>query len=150
LSENTQSRREFLEFCRNSLAGVVLVGVVAPVINSCGSSRSASQVAKFTITVSVASLTHDNMAVRTQTPDGNDMLIVRHSPTNYGAVLLICSHKGCYGSSLQLSEETITCSCHGAQFNLNGIVQEGPANTNLTTYRTAFNQETKSVTIYHQ
>jgi Rieske Fe-S protein len=149
MEENMQSRREFLKLFGEGLAGIAIIGFVAPIINSCSSSVNAgADVAAFNITVDVSSLTSNNQGLRTNTPDGHTLLVVRKSQTDYTTLLLVCTHEGCSGDSLQQSGTTITCSCHGAQFNLSGAVTHGPASTNLTTYPTAYDASTKKVTIH--
>ncbi|MFI5262936.1 MAG: hypothetical protein ACHQM6_00315, partial [Candidatus Kapaibacterium sp.] len=99
--ESSPSRREFLKMLGKSLAGVTVVGFVAPLINSCSTATGpGAQVAPFNITVDVSSVTQNNQAVRTVTPDGNSLLVVRQSATSYITLLLICPHQNCGGSSM--------------------------------------------------
>ena len=144
------SRREFLKALTEGLAGIAIIGFVAPVINSCSSATSpGSDVAAFNITVNVSSLTADNQGLRTNTPDGHSLLIVRHGATSYGTLLMVCTHQNCTGNDIQQSGTVIDCHCHGSQFDLNGIVTRGPASRNLTTYSTTFNATPKTVTIHN-
>src|SRR5579862_1482960 len=68
--------------------------------------------------------------LRTQTPDGYSLLVVRLSQTSYTTDLLICTHSGCGGSSMVQSGTSIICTCHGSAFSLTGQVLQGPAQTN--------------------
>jgi cytochrome b6-f complex iron-sulfur subunit len=149
--EELHSRREFLKLCSSGLAGIAVVGFIAPVINSCSSSPTGpgSQVAPFNISVDVSSLTQNNQALRTLTPDGNSLLIVRESATSFITLLLICPHASCGGTSMVQSSNSIICTCHGSMFTLTGQVVQGPAQTNLTAYSTAFNAANKTVTIHN-
>jgi Rieske Fe-S protein len=151
MPENMQSRRDFLKICGQGLVGVTIVGFMAPIINSCASPTGpGSQVASFNMTVDVSGLTSNNQALRTQTPDGYPLFIVRQSPTSYTTDLLICPHAGCSGSSFVQSPQTsLVCTCHGSVFSLTGQVTQGPAQTNLTTYSTTFNSTAKTVTIHN-
>lgn len=147
-TEKNQTRREFLFTLGNVLAGVTIVGFVAPIINSCSSPTDpTSGVAAFDITVDVSSLTTDGTALRTSTPDGHPLLVVRQSASTYITLLLVCTHQGCTGNNMQLSGSTIDCSCHGSQFDLAGHVKRGPASSNLATYPTTYDPATKKVNI---
>jgi Rieske Fe-S protein len=148
--ENTGSRREFLKMLGKSLASVTVVGFITPLVNSCSSATGpGSQVAPFNITVDVSNATQNNQAIRTVTPDGNSLLVVRQSATSYITLLLICTHQECGGSSMVLSGSTIICTCHDSKFNLSGQVTQGPAQTNLTTYSTVYDPTTKKVTVHN-
>lgn len=142
------SRRDFLKTFGSALAGLSFIGFVAPVINSCSSPTDpGADVAAFDITVDVSSLTTDNSALRTQTPDGHTLLVVRNSSTKYTTLLLVCTHELCGGSSITASGGTISCSCHGAKFDYTGAPKSGPASSNLKTYSTTYDASTKKVNI---
>jgi cytochrome b6-f complex iron-sulfur subunit len=47
---------------------------------------------------------------------------------SHTAVLGECTHKGC---ELELQGSVLACPCHGSEFSLRGIVQNGPASKNL-------------------
>jgi cytochrome b6-f complex iron-sulfur subunit len=149
--ENAQSRRDFLKMLGKSLASVTVVGFIAPIVNSCSTSPTGpgSQVAPFNISVDVSSLTQNNQALRTSTPDGNSLLIVRQSATSYITLLLICPHALCGGDTMSQYGSTIYCTCHGSTFSLTGQVTQGPAQSNLTTYSTVYDLATKKVTIHN-
>lgn len=144
------SRREFLKSLTEGLTAIAIIGFVAPVINSCSSATGpGSDVAAFNITVDVSSLTANNQGLRTNTPDGHLLLVVRHGAASYGTLLMVCTHQSCTGSNIQQSGTVINCACHGSQFDLNGNVTHGPASSNLTTYSTTFNATAKTVTIHN-
>src|SRR5437588_13094154 len=148
--DKMQSRREFLKLCSHSLAGIAIVGFVPAIINSCSTATSpGSDVSAFNITVDVSSLTAVNQGLRTNTPDGHLLLVVRHSATSYGTLLMICTHESCTGNDMQQSDTIINCHCHGSQFDLNGKVVHGPATINLAGYSTTFDSQTKKVTIHN-
>ena len=148
--EMSQSRREFLKTLGKSLAGVAVIGFIPPLINSCANPIDpGSQVAAFNISVGVSSLTQNNQALRTSTPDGHSLLIVRESATSYITLLLICTHALCGGNDMVLSGSTITCICHDSKFNLTGQVTKGPAETNLVTYSTTYDATSQKVTIHN-
>lgn len=60
------------------------------------------------------------------------------SDTDYKASLLQCSHQGC---ELSPYETTMVCPCHGAEFNVKGEVTQGPAETNLKTFVTTYDND---------
>jgi nitrite reductase/ring-hydroxylating ferredoxin subunit len=48
----------------------------------------------------------------------------------------LCTHKGCSLGKGELEGTTVTCSCHGSQFDIRtGKVVRGPATEPLPTYR---------------
>lgn len=53
----------------------------------------------------------------------------------YKALFLQCSHQGC---ELSPYETTMVCPCHGAEFNTKGEVTQGPAETNLKSFTTTY------------
>jgi len=78
--------------------------------------------------------------------DKNGQLLVKNSPL--GAVLVVgnskspknliainptCTHRGCT-VGWQPKMKNFGCGCHGAEFGVDGKVQEGPAKKPLKTY----------------
>jgi nitrite reductase/ring-hydroxylating ferredoxin subunit len=52
------------------------------------------------------------------------------------AVADLCTHAGCSLAKGELEGTTITCSCHGSQFDVtNGAVLKGPATEPLASYQ---------------
>lgn len=61
--------------------------------------------------------------------DGAHVLLVRRGETLY-AINDRCNHRGCRLSSGELSGQTVTCPCHGSQFDIrDGSLLRGPATT---------------------
>ena len=56
----------------------------------------------------------------------------------YKALYLQCTHQGC---ELTPYETTMVCPCHGAEFNNEGVVTQGPAEINLKTFTTSHDHE---------
>jgi 3-phenylpropionate/trans-cinnamate dioxygenase ferredoxin subunit len=53
------------------------------------------------------------------------------------AISDICTHRGCSLSKGRLQETTVTCPCHGSQFDVtSGAVLRGPATKPVASYRT--------------
>jgi Rieske Fe-S protein len=64
---------------------------------------------------------------------GNDVLqspicVYRHDAQNYSALWMQCSHQG---AELQVFGDKLQCAAHGSEFSNKGVVENGPANTNL-------------------
>lgn len=57
---------------------------------------------------------------------------------NYKALYLQCSHQGC---ELSAYETTMVCPCHGAEFDTNGDVTQGPAESPLQSFVTTQDDE---------
>ena len=64
---------------------------------------------------------------------------------NYIAALMKCTHRGC---ELNVGGGIYSCPCHGSEFSITGKVLEGPADENLTTFKTETNEE--NIYIYLQ
>ena len=66
------------------------------------------------------------------------ILINRESDTDFFAMDPTCTHMGCPVDRYSIATNTITCPCHGSQFDIRGQVVGGPALNNLNTYATQF------------
>ena len=64
--------------------------------------------------------------------------IYKHKNDMYSASLLKCTHKSC---ELNVGGGIYSCPCHGSEFDTAGLVIEGPATENLTTYKTEVDHE---------
>lgn len=66
----------------------------------------------------------------------NDMLrypvcVYRFDENNYSALFMRCTHQG---TELQVFGDTLQCPAHGSEFNNHGVIQNGPATTDLRTF----------------
>jgi cytochrome b6-f complex iron-sulfur subunit len=61
------------------------------------------------------------------------IFLQRTENEKYTAVLMVCTHMQC---EVKPTGSLFNCPCHGAEFNLSGKVQKGPATHNLLTYPT--------------
>jgi len=52
---------------------------------------------------------------------------------DYTASLMSCTHQKC---TLAVSEQDFVCPCHGARFSHEGKLLKGPADRDLTSYKT--------------
>jgi Rieske Fe-S protein len=143
-----QTRRSFLQNSFDVLAGITVVGFVAADLVSIPET-AAAQVddAGKKSTINVNSLKENNTAIRSMTPTGRPIIIIRRSPSVYTTLLLICTHKGCSGDFLEMQESILKCQCHGSEYIFSGAVVKGPAKRNLTAFDTEFNSSNNTVTI---
>lgn len=66
----------------------------------------------------------------------NDLLkfpicVYRFNETTYSALWMQCTHQG---AELQVFGDKLQCPAHGSEFNNKGVMQNGPADTNLRTF----------------
>jgi cytochrome b6-f complex iron-sulfur subunit len=116
-----RARRGFLKVLAQggAVAGAACLGV------HCSSGPSGPIAAGNISTVPVGTLT----AV-----SGEAVAIGRDAQGLY-AMTLICTHEGCDMSSEgSVSEQGVDCNCHGSQFDADGNVLRGPAQTPLQHY----------------
>ena len=57
--------------------------------------------------------------------------IYRFSEKEYTALFMKCPHQG---AELQVFGDRLQCPAHGSEFNDKGVVETGPADTNLRTF----------------
>lgn len=57
--------------------------------------------------------------------------IYRFSDNEFAAMLMRCTHQG---TELQAFGDRLQCPAHGSEFTNRGVVQNGPADTNLRTF----------------
>jgi nitrite reductase/ring-hydroxylating ferredoxin subunit/uncharacterized membrane protein len=68
--------------------------------------------------------------------DGKDVVIVKHEDGIH-AFGGICSHYGCGLWEGKLEEHTVTCQCHGSQYDIrDGSLIHGPATAPVPSYQT--------------
>jgi Rieske Fe-S protein len=97
--------------------------------------------------VNVGTLDTIGRAVRSETPSGRPIIIIRTGDTAYTTLLLVCTHEGCKGSQISYASTILTCTCHGSKFTALGAVVNGPATKPLSTFSTTYNDSDKTVTI---
>ncbi|MEY5068297.1 MAG: hypothetical protein RLZ47_159 [Bacteroidota bacterium] len=74
----------------------------------------------------------------------NGIIIARTSTGTFLAVSAACTHQGTNVNYLAGSNKFV-CPNHGAQFSSTGVVTQGPATKNLTSYKTSLNGNTLRV-----
>ena len=58
----------------------------------------------------------------------NERLALLRDENGFNALSLICTHLGC---TVTVTEETLSCPCHGSLFDRRGSVLKGPADKPL-------------------
>lgn len=137
-------RRKFIKTCCYSAIGIP---IAATLMQSCGGIYYATtnhNNGRFVISKSeFIQLKKDKkinrkfVLVKTEELDF-PICIYNTGENTYSASLLKCTHRGC---ELNVGGGIYTCPCHGSEFSINGKVLEGPANKNLTTFKTETDHE---------
>lgn len=65
---------------------------------------------------------------------GNPGILYATKDGKLEAISALCTHQGCT-VRWQSADQPLICPCHGSKFALDGKVQNGPATTNLPTYK---------------
>jgi Rieske Fe-S protein len=119
----------FLESCKNTLigptGGQVLQSVSGTYVNGSVAVNidSSSPLAKTGSAVTV-------------NYTGGAILVDHPSDNVYNALTAICTHQGCQINGFDSGSSHFICPCHGAQYDINGSVIQGPAQSPLRKYQT--------------
>ena len=137
-------RRKFIKTCCYSAIGIP---IAATLLQSCGGIYYATanhKKGKLVISKSeFIQLKKDKkinrkfVLVKTEELDF-PICIYNIGENTYSASLLKCTHRGC---ELNVGGGIYTCPCHGSEFSISGKVLEGPADKNLTTFKTETDHE---------
>lgn len=126
-------RKEFLKTCGFACLGGAFLGVM---LEGCGSSKSiAGTIERSDLVIPVAAFQHKD-SFRKYVVVQHEQLkypvcVYRFSETDYSALLMRCPHQG---AELQVFGTRLQCPAHGSEFNDRGVVENGPADTNLRTF----------------
>jgi Rieske Fe-S protein len=154
----TKSRREFVE--RAGMTAVMSAFGIA-FFTSCSDSEDTNPgtisnptpppTSTNGVTVSGNTIQID-LAAQTGLATAGGWLLIINAKTlvvNVGggffAMTSVCTHSAC-DRNWTYSNSKFTCTCHGSEFDTSGNVLKGPANQALTTYGTALNGTTLTVT----
>jgi cytochrome b6-f complex iron-sulfur subunit len=74
----------------------------------------------------------------------DETILIRSSQTQFMALSLICTHKGC---TVEKDGSKFVCPCHGSEYTLDGKVTQGPSKTDLKTYETSYDEAKNTVTV---
>jgi Rieske Fe-S protein len=128
-------RKEFLTTCGFAcLGGAAMLAL----LEGCSGGKSiAGTIDHSDIVIPVAAFQHkDKSSFRKYVVVEHEKLkypicVYRFSDTEYSALLMRCTHQG---AELQVFGARLQCPAHGSEFNNKGVVQNGPADTNLRSF----------------
>jgi nitrite reductase/ring-hydroxylating ferredoxin subunit len=126
-------RKLFLKSCGYACLGASMLSVF---LESCsGSKQIEGTIMNADLVVSVTTFHHNNSfrkyIIVTHEKMKFPICVYRFNENTYSALLMRCPHQG---AELQVFGEKLECPAHGSAFNNIGIVQNGPADTNLRTF----------------
>ncbi len=70
--------------------------------------------------------------------------IYRFSANDYTALQMACTHQG---AELQVFGDKLQCSAHGSEFSNKGVVENGPADTNLRKFPIIIENNTLKISL---
>jgi Rieske Fe-S protein len=127
-------RKAFIKTCGMAcLSGAVL----AALMEGCTSSKQVSgTISDSDMIVPVSAFQNGKDGHKRYVVVDNDKMkypicVYRFSDTEYSALLMRCTHQG---AELQVFGDRLECPAHGSEFTSKGLVQNGPADTNLRTF----------------
>ncbi len=121
------NRKEFL-----SIVGIGATGVF---VTSCLSACKKENNTNIDFTLDLNSSANSALAANGGYVISQGVIVAKTSAGEYIAVSAACTHQGT-NVQFQSSNNRFHCPSHGANFNTNGTVQNGPANSPLTKYNT--------------
>ena len=121
------NRKEFL-----SIVGIGATGVF---VTSCLSACKKENNTNIDFTLDLNSSANSALAANGGYVISQGVIVAKTSAGEYIAVSAACTHQGT-NVQFQSSNNRFHCPSHGANFNTNGTVQNGPVNSPLTKYNT--------------
>jgi len=127
-------RKEFIKTCGFACLGGAFL---ASFLESCGSTKIVSgTVSKDDLVIPVSDFLIKENEYKKYIVVHNDKLsypvcVYRFNENQYSALFMRCTHQG---AELQVFGDRLQCPAHGSEFSNKGIVQNGPADTNLRTF----------------
>ncbi|MFV5699780.1 Rieske (2Fe-2S) protein [Flavobacterium sp. ZT3R17] len=70
--------------------------------------------------------------------------IFRFDSTDYSAMLMTCTHQG---AELQVFGDKLQCPAHGSEFSNRGVLENGPANTDLRKFPIMIENNTLKISL---
>ena len=143
-------RKQFLKTCGfGCLAGITGVTL----LQGCNTSQSISAVIKDSdILVPISSFEIKNKKeteFKKYVIIQNEILkspicVYRFGVTDYAAILMTCTHQG---AQLQVFGDKLQCPAHGSEFSNRGVLENGPANTDLRKFPIVIENNTLKISL---
>jgi len=134
-------------FIKKSCYTAIGIPILASAIQSCGAIYYASATkdtnrlvvkkSEFWKVKKDKKIDRDFVLVKTEMMDF-PICLYKIGKDSYSAALLHCTHRGC---ELNVGGGIYTCPCHGSEFSVTGELLEGPADRDLTTFKTETDDE---------
>jgi Rieske Fe-S protein len=127
-------RKEFLKTCGYACLGG---GMLGSLLAGCHSAKLITgDIAGSDMVVPVSLFVKKDRGFRKYVVVHNELLefpicLYRFNETTYSALLMKCTRQG---AELQVFGDRLQCPAHGSEFNDKGVVQTGPADTNLRSF----------------
>jgi len=140
-------RKEFLKACGYACLGGSLF---SSLLAGCTEAKLISgDISGADLVVPISSFLKKDQTFRPYIVVHNDQLeypicLYRFSQTEYAALLMKCPHQG---AELQVFGDRLQCPAHGSEFNNKGIVQNGPADTNLRAFAVTIQNEQVKISL---
>jgi cytochrome b6-f complex iron-sulfur subunit len=132
------NRKEFITQVGLGSTAILLSSCLSG-LSGCKKSTTSPINADFTVDTSSGSLSNNGGYLE---KDG--VIVARTIAGDFIAVSVSCTHEGT-SVNYNVSSNNFICPNHGAKFDSNGTVTQGPANKNLTKYNTALTGATLRV-----
>jgi Rieske Fe-S protein len=143
-------RKQFLKTCGfGCLAGITGVTL----LQSCSTSQSISAIIKDSdILVPISSFEIKNKKeteFKKYVIIQNEILkspicVYRFGVTDYAAMLMTCTHQG---AELQVFGDKLQCPAHGSEFSNRGVLENGPANSDLRKFPIVIENNTLKISL---
>ena len=126
-------RKLFLKNCGYACLGISALSVF---LESCSGTKQVEGIIKGNdMVVPINDFQHNNSFRKYIIVSHEKMkypvCVYRFNENTYSALLMRCTHQG---AELQVFGEKLECPAHGSAFNNMGVVQNGPADTNLRSF----------------
>ncbi len=121
------NRKEFLS--------IVGIGATSVFITSCLSACKKENNTNIDFTLDLSSSANSALSANGGFIISQGVIVAKTNVGEYIAVSAACTHQGT-NVQFQSANNRFHCPSHGANFNTNGTVQNGPANSALTKYNT--------------
>ena len=133
-------RRAFIKKCSVSALGIT--GATS-LLSACQTNEVRHTVVPMNqdreLVVSTTSFAEQHYVLLAHPEHSQPICLFKTGHNDYTASLMSCTHQKC---TTTVADDHIVCPCHGARFSAKGEVLKGPAERNLTTYRTQVSDDT--------